>query len=77
MVFHEIESSARSTPPHPACAPRKLRVSRHRQCGSALVVAVATPFLLTDVFDLTRDVFYGVYALVVAALFAGWARSTG
>jgi hypothetical protein len=41
------------------------------------VVAFATPFLLTDVFDLNRDVFYGVYALVVAALFAGWARSTG
>jgi len=41
------------------------------------VVAFATPFLLTDVLDLNRDVFYGVYALVVAALFAGWARSTG
>jgi hypothetical protein len=41
------------------------------------VVAFATPFLLTDVLDLNRDVFYGVYALVVAALFTGWARSTG
>ena len=40
-------------------------------------VAFATPLLLTDVLDLNRDVFYGVYALVVAALFAGWARSTG
>jgi hypothetical protein len=87
-------------PPHPACALRKLRVSRQRHRGSALpgsggvhsrltlashwtwlaigfVVAFATPFLLTDVLDLNRDVFYGVYALVVATLFAGWARSTG
>jgi hypothetical protein len=41
------------------------------------VVAFLTPFLLTDVLDLNRDVFSGVYALVVAALFAGWSRSTG
>jgi hypothetical protein len=35
------------------------------------VVAFATPFLLTDVFALNRDVFYGVYALAVAGLFTG------
>ncbi len=41
------------------------------------VVAFATPFLLTDVLDMNRDVFYGVYALAVAGLFTGWVRSTG
>ncbi len=41
------------------------------------VLAFATPFLLIDVLDLNRDVFYGLYALTVAGLFAGWARSTG
>ncbi len=41
------------------------------------VVAFATPFLLTDVLDINRDVFYGVYALAVAGLFTGWVRSTG
>jgi hypothetical protein len=33
--------------------------------------------LLTDVVDLNRDAFYGVYLLAVVALFSGWARSTG
>ncbi len=41
------------------------------------VVAFGTPFLLTDVLDLNRDVFYGMYALAVAGLFTGWVRSTG
>jgi len=40
-------------------------------------VAFAMPFLLTDVLDLNRDVFYGVYALAVLGLFSGWVRSTG
>lgn len=45
--------------------------------GAGFVVAFATPFLLTDVLDMNRDVFYGVYALVVAGLFFGWSHTTG
>lgn len=41
------------------------------------VVAFATPFLLTDVLGLNRDVFIGLYAVVVVGLFTGWARATG
>lgn len=41
------------------------------------VVAFATPFLFTDVLDLNRDVFIGLYAVVVVGLFTGWARATG
>lgn len=40
-------------------------------------LAFAMPFLLTDVLDLNRDLFYGVYALAVGGLFSGWVRSTG
>ncbi len=41
------------------------------------VLAFAVPFLLADRLELDRDLYYGLYALAVAALFAGWARSTG
>jgi hypothetical protein len=40
------------------------------------VVAFAVPFLLADVLDINRDVYYGLYALVVVTLFTLWARST-
>jgi hypothetical protein len=64
------------------------RVQRGTHAGLALsshwtwlaigfVLAFGLPFLLTDVLDLNRDVFYGVYAVSVVALFLGWARSTG
>jgi hypothetical protein len=42
-----------------------------------LVVAFAVPFLLADRLDINRDLFYGLYALAVAALFWLWSRSTG
>jgi hypothetical protein len=44
--------------------------------GGGFVVAFAVPYLLADVLDLDRDVFYGVYALAVIALFVGWSRAT-
>jgi len=55
-----------------------LAVSSHwTWLAIGFAVAFATPFLLTDVLDLNRDVFYGLYALIVAGLFIGWAHSTG
>jgi hypothetical protein len=44
--------------------------------AGGLLLAFAVPFLLTDVLNLNRDVFYGLYALTVLALFAAWARAT-
>jgi hypothetical protein len=41
------------------------------------VLAFAMPFLFADLFELNRDVFYGLYALVVFGLIGLWARSTG
>ena len=45
--------------------------------GGGFVVAFAVPFLLADVFEINRDLFYGLYALAVVGLFAVWSRSTG
>jgi hypothetical protein len=45
--------------------------------GGGLVLAFAVPFLLADVLEIDRDLFYGLYAFAVLALFALWSRSTG
>lgn len=45
--------------------------------AGGFLVAFATPFLFTDLFTINRDLFYGVYALVVFGLIGLWARSTG
>jgi hypothetical protein len=45
--------------------------------AGGLALAFGVPFLFADVLDVNRDVFYGIYALSVIALFALWSRSTG
>ncbi|HEU0304459.1 MAG TPA: hypothetical protein VFR32_07755 [Gaiellaceae bacterium] len=45
--------------------------------GIGFAVAFATPFLLADALDVHRDLFYGLYAAIVATLFLGWSRATG
>ena len=45
--------------------------------AGGLVVAFAVPYLLADVLEINRDLFYGLYAAAVIALFALWSRSTG
>ena len=45
--------------------------------AGGVVVAFLVPFVLADVLDLNRDLFYGLYALSVVALFWAWSRSTG
>jgi len=70
---------------HTVRAGMRLGVSAHwAWLGGGFVVAFAVPFLLAEthsvfgvVFEINRDVFYGVYALAVVALFALWSRSTG
>lgn len=64
-----------------ASAPRAhpARPTRHRHWGwlaASFPFAFAVPFLLADVLDLNRDLFYGLYALAVAGFVGAWARDT-
>ena len=67
--------------PHAATRPeadRTARVSPHwAWLLRGLAVGFVVPYVLTDLLDLNRDLFYGLYAVAVAALVAAWARSTG
>ena len=45
--------------------------------GGGLALAFAVPFVFADVLEIDRDLFYGLYALAVGALFVAWSRSTG
>lgn len=45
--------------------------------GGGFILAFLVPFLFTDVLDVNRDVFYGLYALAVVGLFALWSWWTG
>jgi hypothetical protein len=45
--------------------------------GGGFVLAFGLPFVLADVLAVNRDVYYGILAAAVLALFVAWARSTG
>jgi hypothetical protein len=56
----------------------QLRLSSHSTwLAGGFVLAFAVPFALTDLVQINRDVFYGVYALAVLGLIGSWARATG
>jgi hypothetical protein len=56
----------------------RLGISEHwAWLAGGFVVASAVPFLLADVLETNRDLFYGLYAGAVVGLFAMWSRSTG
>jgi hypothetical protein len=64
-----------------ASAPRAHPESprRHRHwawLAAGFPFAFAVPFLLADMLDLNRDLFYGLYALAVACFVAAWALDT-
>jgi hypothetical protein len=64
----------------PAPRPGVRKPTRRRHLGwlaAAFPFAFAIPFLFTEVIELNRDLFFGVYALAVAAFVTGWARDTG
>jgi len=65
-----------SVVPHPRVTTVPI-ASHWAWLGGGFVVAFATPFLLADLLEIHRDVFYGLYAIVVLGLFGLWARSTG
>jgi hypothetical protein len=53
-------------------------MTRHlRFLAAGALVAFAVPFVLTDLVPIDRDVYYGVYAATVFALFWLWLRSAG
>ena len=45
--------------------------------AGGFVVAFAVPFLLADLLEINRDLFYGLYAIAVFGLIGLWARATG
>jgi hypothetical protein len=45
--------------------------------AGGLMYAFTVPYVLADVLEINRDLFYGLYALAVIMLFALWSRSTG
>ena len=56
----------------------RVGLSRHwAWLAGGFVAAFAVPYLLADVLELNRDLFYGLYALAVLGLFWLWSRSTG
>jgi len=56
----------------------RLGLSRHwAWLAGGFVFAFAVPYLLADVLELNRDLFYGLYAIAVLALFGLWSKSTG
>ena len=73
MSTHSIpHATARSE------ATRRTGISPHwTWLVRGLALGFVVPYVLTDLLELNRDLFYGLYALAVAGLFAAWARSTG
>lgn len=56
----------------------RVRVSRHwAWLGAGLLYGFLVPYVLADVLEINRDLFYGLYALAVAGLFAAWSWDTG
>jgi hypothetical protein len=44
--------------------------------GAGTILSFLVPFVLADQIGLQKDVYYGVYGLVVIGLFIGWAHDT-
>ena len=85
MPSHTADSEPLWTP-YPRTVPRSgttarpaiVRARRHwAWLAGGAVASFLVPFVLADQLELQRDVYYGVYALAVIALFGGWARDTG
>ena len=63
--------------PRPRVAIR-LGVSPHwAWLAGGFLVAFGVPFLLADLLEINRDLFYGLYAIAVFGLIGQWTRATG
>lgn len=54
-----------------------LRAQHVMWLGTGLVFGFLASFVLADVLELPRDLFYGIYAASVLTFFVAWAKSTG
>ena len=61
----------------PAERPRGGALRHLRWLAAGFVVGFLVPFVLADVLDLPRDLYYGGYASTVIVFVALWARATG
>ena len=67
-----------STPPAAVRAHSHVEVSEQwAWIAGGLVFAFLVSFLLADVLALQRDLYYGLYALLVASFLGAWARAGG
>jgi hypothetical protein len=73
-------STATLDPPTGQTSPRTRTGRWPRQqwrwLSGGLVLAFALPYLLTDLLTINRDLYYGVYAVVVFRFFALWLKRT-
>jgi hypothetical protein len=80
MTLQATRPRPPSTAPQAIEPPNLVRAAARGRLWAWLIAgfpfAFAVPFLLTDVLDLNRDLFYGLYALAVAGFVAAWARDT-
>lgn len=59
-------------------APARTGASEHfLWLAAGLELGFLVPYVLADLLDLPRDLYYGVYSAFAIGLFALWARSTG
>lgn len=84
MTAASVRNAAREPAPRPVDdrggARAGLRAAPRRHVAWLAAGAAASflvPFVLADQLNLQRDVYYGIYAVAVFALFMGWARDTG
>jgi hypothetical protein len=48
-----------------------------RWLALGVVVSFLVPFVLADLLEIQRDVYYGLYGLATVGLFSGWMANTG
>lgn len=72
MSIHALERPAGRHAHLPDAARRQLP-----WIGAGLAVGFLVPFVFADLLALQRDVYYGIYALLVVGFVVAWARSTG
>ena len=72
MGTHAIERRTRLSARLAANAGQHLR-----WLVSGFALAFLVPFVLTDLLDLPRDLYYGIYVVGVGAFFGLWVRATG
>ena len=78
MASTQAPPTRRSRAAAPAAAASVSTPRRHAAwLVGGMALAFLVPYVLADRIGLARDLYYGLYAAAVVALFTGWARDTG